>query len=191
MAILSRILPKQWIFPRGPTWRLLLVGSVVLFVCFGVAGQERPTDYQVKAAFLEKFGKFVEWPGDTFSSTNAPVVIGVYGEDPFDGALQGLAATDMINGRPVEIRRVKTVAEAKACHVIFIPASAKMPHEVLNALAGAPVLTVGETDDFYNSGGMIEFVIENTQVHFKIKNEAARAAGLRISSKLLILSKRP
>ena len=58
----------------------------------------------------------------------------------------------------------------------------------MSAVNGLSILTVGDSDDFCNEGGMIQFIIENNQVHFAINNEAARAAGLKISSKLLILA---
>jgi hypothetical protein len=183
MAILGRAIDRV-------PWRCLAIAGVISLLSPAQA-QDRPTDYQVKAAFLAKFGKFVEWPDTAFATSNTPVIIGVFGDDPFGDALTSLAETDTINGRPIEVRDIKTPAELAGCHVVFIPASAKnSDREVMDAVAGLPVLTVGETDEFHDAGGMIEFIIENKQVHFRIRNEAARAAGLKISSKLLILARR-
>jgi len=92
----------------------------------------------------------------------------------------------------VQVLQIKAMPDLKSCHIVFIPASEKSrAREVLAAIKeqGLPILTVGETDDFYQAGGMIEFVIENEQVHFRINNASARDAGLKISSKLLTLSK--
>jgi len=192
MAVLSRIRFLPCLFPRGIAIRGPAIALVaILSLSVRVAAQEQPTDYQVKAAFLEKFGKFIEWPDNAFSSPATPIVIGIFVDDPFGSALKRFADGDTVNGHPVEIRQVKNISDLRSCHVIFIPASAKgSERDALAAVAGQPVLTVGETDDFYNEGGMIEFVIEKKQVHFRIRNEAARAAGLKISSKLLILARR-
>lgn len=164
----------------------------LLALPFSALAQERPTDYQVKAAFLEKFGKFVEWPRNAFTETNAPLVIGIFGDNPFQNALETIAAKDSINGRHIEIIQIKTMSDLQGCHIVFIPTSEKArERDVLNTIKdrALPVLTVGETDDFYRVGGMIQFVIEDTQVHFRIDNSAARDAGLKISSKLLSLAK--
>jgi len=189
MGILGHRVPIQSVFGRC---RLFAATFAAVMLCAGAGpAQDRPTDYQVKAAFLEKFGKFVEWPERAFGGPAAPVVIGVFGDNPFGDALRSFAETDTINGRPVFVREIKTFSDLTNCHVIFVPASESAANrDVLAAAAGLPVLTVGETDEFFDAGGMIEFIIENKQVHFRIRNEAARAAGLKISSKLLILARR-
>ena len=152
--------------------------------------QEHPTDYQIKAAFLEKFAKFVEWPDNAFADTNSPVCIGIFGEDPFHGALETLAARDTVNGRRVQVKQIKALPDLKHCQIVFIPASMKaQEHDILDEVKTQATLTVGDSDDFCRVGGMIQFVIENEHVHFEIKNDVARAAGLKISSKLLMLAK--
>ncbi len=157
--------------------------------CLSATAQAHPIEYQAKAAFLEKFGKFVEWPDNAFADTNAPLVIGVFLKDPFQGALEAFAANDTVNGHPVEVRQIKALPDLKGCHILFIPVSEKsQERDVLGALNGLSILTVGDSDDFCDEGGMIQFIVEKGQVRFVINNEAARAAGLKISSKLLILA---
>jgi hypothetical protein len=157
-------------------------------------GQEAlPSEYQMKAAYLYNFAKFVEWPPATFPATNSPLVIGVLGEDPFDGSLDSTVQNKKIDGHPLLVRRLKTAAEAKSCQVLFInSAEKKRWPEISAALAGASVLTVSENwDRFTDQGGMIELFMENKRVNFDINNEAAKQAGLKISSKLLQLRKKP
>jgi YfiR/HmsC-like len=172
---------------------LVGLASLALFAGGRARAQDgQPSEYQVKAAFLLNFGKFVEWPAGAFASANAPLVIGVFGDDPFHGDLKGMAAGQHINGHPVLVRRIKALADLKNCQILFIPAAQKaQAREVLKAAGNAGVLTVGETEDFIQAGGMINFIIEHSQVHFEINNEAARSAGLKISSKLLALARRP
>lgn len=154
------------------------------------AAQDRPTDYQIKAAFLEKFGKFVTWPDDAFATPNAPLVIGIFGQDPFHGTLEQLAENDTINGHRIVVEQIRALPDLKRCHIVFIPAALKtQERDILQAVHRNAVLTVSDAGDFCDAGGMIQFIIEDDQVHFEIKNDAARDAGLKISSKLLMLAK--
>jgi hypothetical protein len=162
------------------------------------AQENRPPDYRVKAAFMYNFGKFVEWPATAFASNNAPLVIGVLGGDPFHGDCERIVANKSINGHPVIVRHIShpdSVGQAsgypdmKSCHILFISASGSdnMP-DILDALKGASVLTVTDNlDHFATSGVIINFVMENQSVRFEINDNAARRAGLKISSKLLML----
>ena len=170
--------------------RLLLAGLAVFGFCVCAPAQEQPTEYQVKAAFLEKFGKFVEWPDTAFAGAGSPLVIGVFGENPFRDDLENLAAKDTINGHAIVVRQIKSPADLKGCHVVFISALVKAREpEALAAVNGLGILTVGETDNFIQAGGMINFVIDNNRIRFEINDAAARRAGLKISSKLLALAR--
>lgn len=158
----------------------------------------RPPDYRVKAAFVYNFGQFVEWPASAFASNNAPLIIGVLGGDPFHGDCERIVANKSINGHPVVVRQINypvnvrpapAYPDLKNCHILFIGASAtgNLP-DILNALKGASVLTVTDgLDHFAASGVAINFVMENERVRFEINDDAARRAGLKISSKLLML----
>lgn len=178
-------------FARG----LALAGLVLLALPGSrpaLAQEGAPSEYQVKAAFLYHFGQFVEWPTNAFAGDRAPLVIGVFGGDPFHGDLERLVANQNINGHPIVVRQIKALPDLPGCQILFITAAAKnQEHDVLNAVSGKSVLTVGETEGFCEAGGMINFVIEDQQVHFDINNAAAKAVGLKISSKLLALAQRP
>jgi hypothetical protein len=161
----------------------LAIGSVV------VRSQETPpSEYQVKAAFLYNFVKFVEWPSEAFASETAPIVIGVLGDSPFGTDLEKMIKGKTINGRELAVRPV-SMPELKLCQIVFICRSEKKRiNEVFRALQGSSTLTVGELDRFTESGGMINFVMEGNKVRFEIKGDAAKQAGLKISSKLLSLA---
>ena len=176
-------------------WNPALAGLMFLVLTLAAgapAQEEKPSDYQVKAAFLFNFGKFVEWPTNAFAGAQSPLVIGVLGDDPSHGDLERVLAGRSIGLRRVEIREVQSPSELSGCQIVFITSivpSAGM-REALKNLDGASVLTVGETDGFCEAGGMINFVIENHQVHFDINNGAAVAVKLKISSKLITLARR-
>jgi YfiR/HmsC-like len=177
--------------PRLP--KIILLGFLYGLLLAGSAAQAQsgPSEYQVKAAFLYNFAKFVKWPDAAFAETNAPLVIGILGEDPFGANLELAIQGKNINGHPLSIRKLESSAEMKSCQVIFV--CRKPKHNLLATVAklkNASVLTVSETDHFIEAGGMINFVVEDTKVRFEINDSAASHAGLTISSKLLSLAKK-
>jgi hypothetical protein len=162
-------------------WLLAVVG--------GHAQEAAPSTSQLKAAFLYNFAKFVEWPPAAFGETNSPIVIGILGEDPIRGDLERAIVGKTINNRPLEIKPFRSAADATNCHLLYIGASEKAHlKQILESLRGASVLTVGETDDFLQKGGMINFIVEKGKYRFQIKEDAAKSVHLKISSKLLSLA---
>lgn len=155
--------------------------------------QPAPTEYQLKAAFLYNFIKFVQWPANTFATESAPITIGVLGENPFGNNLEATVKGKSIDGHPLSIKYFSSAKDpaVKSCQVIFICQSErKRMGEILSALKGTRLLTVSETETFIDDGGMINFVMENNKVRFEINEVAIRHSGLCISSKLLNLRKR-
>jgi hypothetical protein len=164
----------------------------LLTVGGGRAQETPPTEYKLKAAFLFNFAKYVEWPPAAFAEATSPMVIGILGENPFRDDLEPTIRDKTINNRPLVIKEFRSPAEATNCHILFISTSEKqrLP-EILKSLHGASVLTVGETDGFTETGGMINFVTGGNKIRFQINVEAAKSAGLKVSSKLLSLASRP
>src|SRR5438132_3828388 len=141
-------------------------------------------EYEIKAAYLYNFIKYVDWPsyGDT-------ITIGVLGGNPFGTALAPLNGK-IVKGRRLLIKELDSVRDAQKCQIIFVSSSEKSRlQEIFENLKSSRVLTVGETQGFASSGGIINFVEENNKVRFEINAEAARRTGLNISSELLKLAK--
>jgi hypothetical protein len=166
---------------------LLLALALVSAPVARVRAQADYTEYQVKAAFLFNFARFVEWPPPaTEPPADAPVLICVLGDDPFDKDLEKAVNGKQVRGRNVEIKRATQLSELAACPLIFIGASEERRLEwILGELKGKSVLTVGEFDGFAKRGGMIGFKIESRRVRFDINAQAAEAVGLKLSSQLL------
>lgn len=145
---------------------------------------------EVKAVFLLNFTKFVEWPPTAFPTPESPIVIGVLGADPFGAALDRAVAGETVNGRPVEIKRFKTLGELAPCHILFIAASheERVP-EILFRLGRSGTLTVADLDGFAARGGAVQFRTEAGRLRFEISRDAADRAGLRVSSRLLGLAR--
>jgi hypothetical protein len=158
----------------------------------GHAQEAKPTEYQIKAAFLFNFAKFVQWPQTAFAGETAPFVIGILGENPFHEDLARMIRNKTVDEHPVLVREIRSPPEATNCHILFVSNSEKnrLP-EIIKSLKGASVLTVAEMEHFTENGGMIDFILESGKIRFEINNEAAANAGLRISSKLLSLAIHP
>jgi hypothetical protein len=179
---------------RSRTFSLLGLSLLWLSLAgsYGRAQQSQPTEYQIKAAFLFNFAKFVEWPPKAFAEKTSPIVIGILGENPFQDDLARTIQDKTIEDRRLVIREFRSPAQATNCHLLFISTSERrrLP-EIFETLKGASVLTVGETDRFTETGGMINFFLEGTKIRFQINQDAATGAGLKISSKLMSLASRP
>lgn len=156
-----------------------------------IAQDSQPTEYQIKAAFIFNFAKFVEWPPAAFAKTSSPLVVGVLGENPFQDTLEKTIANKTVDEHPLLFREFRSATEVTNCHILFISSSekARLP-QILKHLNSSSVLTVGEMPGFTETGGMINFVLEGTKIRFQINNDAATRAGLKISSKLLSLALR-
>jgi hypothetical protein len=149
---------------------------------------EPALEYQVKAAFLYNFAKFVEWPAQSFKSPHDPISICILGKNPFGDALVETVQGKTVNGRPLVIRQLEDARES-SCHILFVRFSEqKRLRSVLESISGRGVLTVGETDTFTADGGIINFKIDGEKIRFQINIEATRREKLRISSKLLSLA---
>jgi hypothetical protein len=163
---------------------LVLVGPAVSDADPSVA-----KEYQLKAAFLYNFTKFVEWPSQRFADETSPIVIGVLGRNPFGDELEKIVQGRKINGRTVAVRLLNSAAEARAVHVLFVSAGAEPQlADAMDALRTAGVLTVGESDKFMALGGVITFALETGKVRFEINQDAGENAGLKISAQLLKLA---
>ena len=175
--------------PRLRSTALVGIGAVLAF-CAGASGLgEQPTEYQVKAAYLYNFAKFVEWP--TPADAGKQFQIAVLGHDPFGPLLDETVEGKTVRGRAVAVRRVSSAAEARTCDELFLGAAeARRLPEVLQALRGRSVLIIGESRDFVLEGGMIGLVNEDNKVRFEVNMTAAEKARLKVSSQLLRLARR-
>ncbi len=168
------------------TLRLLtvLLGMLLAACAHGQAIDE----YQVKAAFLYNFAKFVEWPSDAFRTPKDPIVVCVLGHNPFGNALEEVIRGKSIEGRALAIRQVTDAEEANACQILFIGSAEGKRFRSLWGNIKPGILTVGEEQGFAAGGGMINFKLEGGRVRFEINMGAAELAQLHISSKLLSLA---
>ena len=170
--------------------RLLCAGVLFAGLTVSRAQDAVSKEYKIKAAYLYNFAKFVDWPGQCFTNTGAPLVVGIFGQNPFGDELEAIAKDHKINGRDIVIKPVTTAAEAAGVQMLFFAAAEDgRIAEILAALKTSPVLTVGESEKFAAAGGEIHFVREADKVRFEINAAAAEQHGLKISAQLLKLAR--
>jgi len=158
---------------------MLIAGAAVVYA-------DQVPEYQVKAEFLERFTRFIDWPAEP----PPHFVIGVVGRNPFNGFIERMASEHRIKGRPIEVRYVSDLGQIDGCQVVFITASERdRLRRILARTDAKPILTVSDSDGFAAAGVMINFYNAGDTVRFEINESAAERSGLRVSSKLLKLAR--
>jgi hypothetical protein len=172
-------------------WVMALMLGLGVWLATGTAfAQEASKEYQVKAAFLYNFVQFVKWPPDAFSSADAPLCIGILGDDPFAGALEDTVNGAKVDGHRLTVMHSHNIDDLRGCQLIFVTRSEEaQKDQILSAVASRPILTVSEMEQFAQNGGDIDFYLSNGKVRFEINPSAARRSGLKISSQLLALGR--
>jgi hypothetical protein len=164
-----------------PVWLVLLALSAP-----ALGGGLSLTEYQVKSLFLLNFAKYVDWPSTVLTAADTPIIIGVISEGEFENELAATVERKSIGGRPIRVRRMRTPEDFEKCQILFIAGTERERlADILSRIRTKPILTVGETAEFLDQGGAINFVLKEGQIHLEINLEAARQAHLEISSKLL------
>jgi hypothetical protein len=145
-----------------------------------------PNEYALKSVFLYNFCRFIDWPKSAFSSPQQPFVIGIVGKDPFGHMLREAVAGETYHDHPIRVEHYQSPSQVRNCHLLFVSASsAGQVGQILAGVARKSVVTVGETKEFLDRGGMIALTTSNNRVHLGINTSAVRAAHMEVSSKLL------
>jgi uncharacterized protein DUF4154 len=175
--------------PPRPTFVRFLT-MVIAWAFFAAtalpAQQPKPSEYQVKAAYLYNFGRFVKWPAGIAAGKGDSFAVCVLGQDPFGATLDSTLAGEALDGKPVVIRRIAKPQDAADCRILFV-SSTEEHHlkEILAAIDQAGVLTVSDIPGFSRRGGIIQFIAEGDRVRFEINLASAESARLVLSSELL------
>ncbi len=181
MALLSTM-------PRPPSrWpaRGLLTVALLLVAAAGGHAETSP-EYQVKAVFLFNFAQFVDWPPEALGGPEAPLVIGILGEDPFGPALDDTVRNETVKSRKLVVQRFQRVEDIGSCHILFISRSeSRHIEQIVTALSGRSILTVSDLTGSALQGVMIRFLTEKNKIRLRVNLDATKAAHLVLSSKLL------
>jgi uncharacterized protein DUF4154 len=172
----------------SPLRALVLLSAALATALLGPARAAGPGEYEVKAAFLYNFARFVEWPADP--DGDGPFVVTVLGSDPFGSVLDDTLRGKTVDDKRIVVRRVSRSEDVGRSRILFISDSEKdrLP-AILKTLEKAPVLTVGEMNKFAERGGVIRFKVEQDRIRLEINVAAAERSKLKISSQLLKLAR--
>lgn len=173
--------------------RLLTVMVLVVSLTLGgvphASLADNSREYQLKAAYLLNFARFVYWPEQSFVSEDSAFTICVYGDNPFDGALNSLS-NKQINNRSIEIRFIAQLKTDPQCQIAFFPETSQTTYTILKEKLPRHVLTVSEYDGFSDDGGMIEFIQVNNKIRFEINLTSSTENGIKYRSQLLEVAER-
>jgi len=163
---------------------LILLCSILLAAQFAGAQGAGLTEYQIKAAFLYNFAKFIEWPADM-----GVLNLCIIGDDNFGRDIDDLERKTAA-GKILSVERIKSVQEIKKCRILFISSSEnERLDSILTAAQGLNILTVGDTEGYAERGVIINFYKEQNKIRFEINKDAAERSGVKISSKLFGLAR--
>lgn len=178
MSIIRKVIRQSYI-----SW---LLTCSILFVS---AQTPVAPEYQVKAVFLFNFTHFVEWPSTSFASDQSPLVIGILGENPFGAYMENVVSGEKVNDHPLVVYHYENLEEINTCHILFInKTETNNLSDILTSLKGKNILTVSDTPDFMQQGGMVRFFTRNNKINLQINLNATKLTKLEISSKLLRLA---
>lgn len=164
------------------------LGLVALGLTATVARAQ--SEDQIKAAFLFNFARYVEWPDAAFSSGSTPVRICMAGADDFASIVSKAVGGKSVGDRAVEVASSVGLEDAGTCHILYVGAGLEADADVVaSSVSGGHVFTVADREGFAASGGIANFIRADNKVRFEINPDAAKQAGLKISSRLLRLAK--
>lgn len=173
-------------------WILFLILVPILW---GAEGHGGLSQQELKAAALNQVVHFARWPAGTFPEPDSPVIIGIFGEDPFGSLIDELVHGEIASGHPVKVVRCFTPEAASACHVVYVvDANLRSSDRLLHVLSDRNILTVSGDEAFVERGGIVSLTVKNNRIQILVNLEAAKRANVTLSSKLLRLAeivKRP
>lgn len=155
---------------------IVLIGTAMFVSTAAHAQRAKPTEDQVKAAYVFNFGKFVKWPPSSAVTRDSAFAICVFDDDPFGTALESSLANQSLDGKPLAIRRLKKPQDAAGCRILYISSGQERNlQEILAVAKESSVLTVSDIPDFSKRGGIIEFILIDNRVRFEINMREPKA----------------
>jgi hypothetical protein len=169
---------------RKARWLLLLLP--VFFCFFTVHRQkEKAEEYNLKAAFIYNFTRYIEW---STSSTDHEFIIGIIGSSQINDPLVEVVKTETVNNKKIIIRQFSKVEDISSCHILFIPKNSTLSLADILAKVEKGTLVVSEKSGYASKGTAINFVVVDNKLKFEANVNAINAAGLTASSQLLKLA---
>lgn len=168
---------------------VLLTAVALLGVNDGCAQTGAPAEYELKAAFIYNFAKYVDWPLESFPSKDSPVTLCILGRDPFSGGF-GAIEGRLVHGRPFRVRRGADLEDIGTCNIAFVSDSVERRYAaVLRAVASLPILTISDIEGFAEAGGAVGLFMADGRLQFDANFATLQRANLKASSQALKLAR--
>lgn len=167
--------------------RVLRIGTIVCAVAVPARAQSS-LEYNVKAALLLNFTRFIEWPDRAFAGASTPIEICVFAPNPFAETLPRTLEGETVSNRTLSARDVRTAADSAGCHLLFVPEGAEARAAALLRGSGPYAVTVGESRRFEQLGGAVRLGVEDGRVRFSVNLRPVEDRGIRISARMLKLA---
>jgi hypothetical protein len=161
--------------------------TAVLVILMLPVRAQLPTEPQIKAVFLYNFTHFVQWPSESFTSAESPLIIGIYGAREIEPALRQAVATERVNGHPIQIQYFENIQAISSCHILYIGEAERTEIPRVLKRVNHFTLTVSDADDFNKQGGMFRFYKSANKIRLAANKHALDSSQLTVSSKLLRL----
>lgn len=186
--------PQAVMRPRSGTFGMrllmLMIAGAIILSSTPLCEAKGPSEYQVKAAFVYNFARFIDWPPQSFADDGSPFVLGVIGDSEIASAVEQIVKGKTVSGRRMVYKRLSADAALDGCNLLLIGATEKRNvGRILDRLKDNNIVTVGETEGFVRYGGVIGFVVQSSKVGFDINVAAAGKKHLKVSSQLLKLAR--
>jgi YfiR/HmsC-like len=190
-AALALSAPMVWRLHAN--WWRITVASVIVFLFLAprrVPARMQADEYRVKAAFLFHFAQLVDWPPESLGPGDRQLIFCTLGEPAESNALESIVEGKQIGSHPIKVQHLRESDDLRSCRLLYILIlDKKHVGAILARLENASTLTVGESEDFVQQGGMIGFALQDKKIRFNINLQSAQHANLKISSRLLLLAK--
>lgn len=175
---------------RSSTWLVVALAAMAAGLLAPTSAAGRGSGKpELKAEFIAKIVRFVEWPEGSFETDTAPVRVGVFGDDSFGEELKKALASSQLDGRPFRIEHLSGLDDTSGLHIVVVTHRGRgAQRSAVRVLEDLPILSIGLSFRFAEYGGTIGMKPYQGKIAFDVNNAAAHKAGLRISSRVLKLA---
>ena len=173
---------------RRPIFRRFAAAAAIVCAIAAPGGAQPALEYDVKAALLLNFARYIEWPDAAFDGAQAPIDVCVFAPSPFGRSLERALSGETVANRSLSARQVHGVSDGAGCHLLFVPAGAESRAGAFFRDAGPYTVTVGESPHFEDVDGAVTLIIEGGRLRFNVNLRPVEQRGIRISARMLQLA---
>ncbi len=159
---------------------------ILLFVLQSFNSSPTIDEVSLKAAYIERFTKFIEWPQGVDPEF---FTIQVMGDSELFKIMSDQFRNHSIKNKRVRVISSQEIDLKKIPQVLFVGSHKKIP-EIKASLKTLPVLTIASGEKLCENGIMINLFVHENRLRFEINELAVRESGLYMNYRLLQMAMR-